>query len=71
MFTLTDEQKKKLSDWMDSLQPELAKIMKKKWADSARGYYTYEFTPTGIGTIVQVREFRTQKVIDLTEYDHW
>ena len=33
--------------------------------------YSYTFTPTGIGTVVEVENNFTKFVADITDYDSW
>ena len=33
--------------------------------------YTYHFTPTGIGTKIEVENNTTKVVADITDYDSW
>ena len=35
------------------------------------GVYTYEFTPTGIGLVIKVRNNLTKDILDLSDYDSW
>ena len=33
--------------------------------------YTYQFTPTGVGTVIEVENNTTKVVADITDYDSW
>jgi hypothetical protein len=35
------------------------------------GGTTFEFTPTGLGTVVRVKDAITGEELDLTDYDFW
>lgn len=66
-FTLTDDEELKLAEWLDSLQPEISG----KSYGAAGGGLTYKFTPTGLGLVIEVTEYHTQKTINLTDYSDW
>ena len=59
-FEINEEQHKKLRKWKNSLP--------KSGSATIGGAYTYEFTPTGIGTFIKVRRFDGHE-IDLTTDD--
>lgn len=66
MFELTKEEQKKIS------------AFKKKQDKRSGGYYgaigggyTYHFTPTALGVIIQIENNLTKVVLDLTDYDSW
>lgn len=64
-FTLNEEQEKKLSEWLKTR--ELG-----KYAGAIGGRFTYSFTPTSIGLIVEVADGMGDKAkIDLSDYDSW
>lgn len=63
MFTLSKYQKEKLAAWVRSLPP--ANI------GASGGRLSYTFTPTALGTIVNVKDDCTSACIDLTDYDSW
>lgn len=56
-FTLTDKEKETLIFWK-KLQP-------------LESSYSYVFTPTGIGTSIQVVNIKTGKSINITDYESW
>jgi hypothetical protein len=60
-FELTEEQEKTLNEWKSTQEFPPATI---------GGAYTYEFTPTGLGTIIVVKCVN-KNTIDLTDYDNW
>jgi hypothetical protein len=62
MFSLSEQQQKKLQAWKKKLKPiETGAI---------GGEYTYHFTPTGVGTVVIVSR-KPGEAIDLTDSDLW
>ena len=60
-FSLDEEQTKKFLEWR--------KTLPKRDSGAIGGAYTFSFTPTGLGTIVEVSYFKNHK-IDLTD-DNW
>jgi hypothetical protein len=72
-FTLTSEQNKILQKWVEKQDAIVAKKQGKSYAyyGSTGGGYTYCFTPTGLGTVVAVKNSVTNSQIDLTDYDSW
>ncbi len=77
-FELSTSQVKKLTEWEKKQDKEWVKSKKlvnplnsnEPYYGAIDGSLTYEFTQTGIGTIVKVRH-ATGNVIDLTDYDMW
>lgn len=65
MFQLTEEQRKKLNEWLAN-RPQ-----KKAYTGAIGGRYTYTFTPTGLGTVVKVKDAIVGDEIDLSDYEHW
>jgi len=60
MFILSQKQLDKVEEWKKTLSKE---------PDTAiGGAFTYEFTPTSIGTIIKVK-YHNGTSIDLTEYE--
>lgn len=79
---ITEEQNKKIHEWMETLIPRIKEIqpenMRKMGDVFGHPYYgacdgglTYEVTPTGIGVVIKVREYFTQEVLDITDYENW
>lgn len=62
-FGLDADQEKKLNQWYAQLKEE--------YTGAIGGRLTFCFTPTGIGTVVIVKDAVTKKEIDLTDYDSW
>jgi hypothetical protein len=58
---------------LDKIEEEnLAKYLKKlKDKYGSYGYLTYEFTPTGIGTTIEVKSSHKKKAKDITNLDNW
>ena len=64
-FDLNDAQAKKLEKWKK-------KQLKKDPSMPAAGErWTFMFTPTGIGTVVKVKDECTGEVLDLTDWENW
>jgi len=61
-FELDEDEIKKLEAWN--------KKLKKLPPATIGGGYTFMFTPTGLGTVVEV-ERADGKKINLTDYDKW
>lgn len=67
----------KLNKWMKIQDKKVAEKQGDKYSMSIAYYgasgggYTYCFTPTGLGTVVKVRNGLTKEEIDLTDYDKW
>ncbi len=60
-FELEDSQLLKLKNWQNKI--------KKKFGEY--GNYTYSFTPTGIGNIINVYSDILGKTLNLTEVEKW
>lgn len=63
MFALNAEQVAKANAWITE------KLKDKAYTGAAGGRFTYEFTPTGIGTFITLRDFITKDNIDLSDSD--
>ena len=51
---------------------EAFKKRQKKLVDKdQQATYTYHFTPTGVGTVVEVENNTTKVVADITDYASW
>lgn len=59
---LDQRQKTKLKDWLSK---------KKKTSTTIGGRYTYKFTPTGLGLMIEVIDNFDKDTLDLTEIDNW
>ena len=64
VFKLTEEQEKKLTKWKK-------KLNKKEETGAIGGAFTYAFTPTSLGIIVEVIHAPSGEKINLTDYDSW
>jgi hypothetical protein len=62
-FRLSDAQQKRFDAWVKELPAAPT--------GAAGGRLTYMITPTGLGTIYEVKDVVTLRSIDLTEYDEW
>ncbi|CAB4219010.1 hypothetical protein UFOVP1604_93 [uncultured Caudovirales phage] len=64
-FELVDSEIKKFEKWK--------KKQKKKdpFMPTAGERWTFMFTPTGIGTVVEVKDNNTDEILDLTDWDLW
>ena len=62
-FTIPANLVKKFDKWRDSLP--------KKDLKTIGGRYTFEFTPTGVGTLIWVIDEDTDAAIDLTKDEDW
>jgi hypothetical protein len=84
MFSLSDEQWKKMHVWFAKIQEEVAAKQwnnpkmreqmldeKTPYGGAIGGALTYSFTPTGLGTVVKVTEGFSNQTIDLTDYEDW
>lgn len=67
MFSLTDEQRKQVSEWWKNHK------CYKRYAGAIGGSMTYCFTPTGLGVveIVKCSFPDCNEELNLTNYDDW
>lgn len=72
-FELTKEQQTRLKTWAAEQDKLVAQRQGKDFAyyGACGGGYTYCFTPTGLGTVVHVKNSITGDEIDLTDFDCW
>lgn len=59
MFGLTEEQDKKVEDWMAGHEA--------KYCGAIGGRYTYQFTPNSLGIGVCIIDNLTKEVLDVTD----
>lgn len=82
LFELTEEEQERVGVWYESLKPKILEAQRAAGVVDPLGepepYYgasgsglTYEITPTGIGTVIVVREYSTGETLDLTNYGDW
>lgn len=64
MFTLTDKQVMEVNKFHN-----ICRIKKEHGAIG--GVLTYEFTPTGIGTVIKITCNLCNSTKDITDYDSW
>jgi hypothetical protein len=65
MFTLSEDQNKKLAEWID------AKNNPDAYTGAIGGRWKYCFTPTSLGIVTRVVDTLDNSEIDLTDYDMW
>jgi len=65
-FTLTAEQVEKFEKWVENKNKKDGEV----YVGAVGGAYTFCFTPTGIGTIEEVR-CADGTSLDLSEFDTW
>ena len=72
-FQLIETQDKRFTAWRKEQDRKVKVLQKGKYANygACGGGYTYCFTPTGMGTVIVVKNAVTKEQIDLTEYDYW
>lgn len=63
-FTITGKGLKKLNKW----KTERNRVAKK---DGYTAHYTYSFTPTGLGIVIEVTDDTTLESINITDYESW
>jgi hypothetical protein len=62
-FEISDEQLNKIKSWTDTHQS--------CYTGAIGGRYTYCFSPTSLGVILNVKDIVTGNEIDVTEYSDW
>jgi hypothetical protein len=86
MFALSESQQRKIDKWiLEVINPKLLEKARNgepgywiiedegtayAYAGAIGGEYTYKFTPTSLGVIIQVEHFIGEK-IDVTDYELW
>ncbi len=61
-FKIPDAKIEVIAEWCESRQ---------KYAGASGGQFTYLFTPTSIGLVVEVRDNIGGEVLNVTDYDQW
>lgn len=64
MFNLSKDEYRKLNEWMKTKDMS-------KYTGAIGGRFTYQFTPTTLGTVVKVIDNLENDEIDLTDYNSW
>lgn len=64
IFEITQEQYKKINIWVSSLDHT-------KPLGAIGGRFTYMFTDTSLGTVVQVQDGCTGETLDVSDYEFW
>jgi len=83
-FSLDAEQSERYQEWekeqdakvrarqLESTDSSTAKMAEcGAYYGTIGGGYTFTFTPTGLGTVVKVKNCVTGEELDLTDYDSW
>ena len=72
-FSMDSSQIEKFERWAKLQDNKVAKLQNKKFAyyGASGGGYIFEFSPSGIGTSIYVRNSITKDTIDLSEYHNW
>jgi hypothetical protein len=65
-FTITDEQEKKIEEWLETLKP-----LMNTYSGPIGGRLSYRFTPTSLGIAVYVKDCMSDQELNLTDYDSW
>lgn len=60
-FYLGENEEKKFEEWKNAI----------KLIYGEYGQFTFSFTPTGIGTAIEVFSSLADKSIELTDYESW
>ena len=62
-FVLSEKEIDRLKTWLDKKD--------QVYAGAISGRFTYNFTPTGLGMIITVRDNIKKDEIDLTDLENW
>lgn len=62
MFTLSEEQNKKVRDFIDK---------NNKYSGAIGGQFTWGFTPTTIGMTITITDNISKEVLDVSNYNEW
>lgn len=65
-FELLDKEVKRANKFMNS-----QKKKRDNYVGAIGGAFSYKFTPTGIGDIVQIIDNITKETLDITDYGSW
>lgn len=60
-FKLTDEQINAVNDWKSNHD--------QVYCGAIGGRYSFEFTPTGVGIIIVIKDNITNEKLDVTDYE--
>jgi len=68
LYIITEDDIKKINSWQKS-----KKHIKchKRYAGAIGGQYSYEFTPTSIGTVFKIKCSICNNELNLTNYENW
>lgn len=64
MFKLTKEQEYKIDKWLET--KDLS-----RYCGVSGGRFTYQFTPTTLGLVVQVLDNLDKTSLDVSDYEEW
>jgi hypothetical protein len=64
-FELTDKEQETIDIWQKKQRKK-----ENKTTTAIGGRWTYQFTPTGIGTFIKVFDNLLDEEIDITDYDN-
>jgi hypothetical protein len=62
MFNLSEEQNEKVRDFIDK---------NRKYSGAIGGQFTWNFTPTSIGMVIQITDNLSKEVLDVSNYNEW
>jgi len=62
-FSLTNKQDKLVDNWKKQ------QIEKSLSSSTIGGRWTYSFTPTSLGFVIEVIDNQTNEIFDITDYD--
>ena len=68
LFTLTDEQQKKVDEFKDKHSDCYDKM---STSTDGKHHISYIVTPGGVGTTISVRCNHCGEIMDITEYNKW
>lgn len=71
MFTIPENQIKKLEKWMKEQDQKAFQIDIEHHYGAIGGGYSYTFTPTSIGTFIEVRNVVTGEKIDVSDSENF
>ena len=72
MFKLSDADWAKVAEWKATLPfPKGVREDGFPVGGAIGGRWTYQFTPTSLGTVVKVIDGISKEVLDLSDYEDW
>lgn len=77
-FQITPEQWTKFHSWQVEQDKKVIETQKERhlfpdepYYGAIGGGYTFSFTPTSIGLIIQISNNVTKEMLDVTDYENW